>query len=575
MINVYIKNRYWILFPVFLSLLLATGCNNTKKNEFVSGRGAVASYGMVATAHPLASKVGAQILAEGGNAFDAAIAVQFALEVVYPRAGNIGGGGFAVYRRADGEVGSLDFREKAPLSATKEMYQDKNGNVIPDLSSFGALSVGVPGSVDGMIELHKKLGSLPFEKLIQPAIDLADNGFLLTDFEAGKLNASQNEILQANDSATYFFKKNKWREGDRIVLPELAQTLKLIRDNGRAGFYSGETAKNMLSEIGKMGGIISQKDLDIYHSRWRKPIAGYYKQYRVISMPPPSSGGIALLQLLKGSEKYDFKRYGHNSELSVHVATELERRVYADRATYLGDPDFFDVPSKRLLDSTYLNNRFEDISLTSKTDSKDVKEGNVDVVESMETTHFSIVDKDYNAISITTTLNGSYGSKVFVEKSGFFLNNEMDDFSVKPGFPNQYGLVGGEANAIAPEKRMLSSMTPTILEKDGNLFMVIGTPGGSTIITSVYQTILNVIEYGMDIQQAINARKTHHQWLPDEIFYEEGGLKPEVIEKLKNQGYVLEARKSIGKLDAVVILPDGTMQGGADIRGDDTAIGLN
>ena len=533
-----------------------------------------AKNGMVATAHPLASEVGAQILRQGGNAFDAAVAVQFALAVVYPRAGNIAGGGFAVYRKANGETGSLDFREKAPLTATYDMYLDEDENVIPKLSSFGVLSIGVPGSVDGMIELHKKLGSLPFEKLIQPAIDLAENGFILTQNDAKKLNYYQKDFLNANDSTTYFFNGGKWQVGDKIVLPELAHTLKLIRDNGRKGFYAGETAQEMLDEIHSSNGIISQADFDAYHSIWRKPIEGKYKDYKVISMPPPSSGGIALLQLLKGSEQFRFAEFGHNSTQSIHLMTELERRVYADRATYLGDSDFYDVPIDMLLDSAYLANRFSDIHLDSKTDSKDIKEGNVEIIESIETTHFSIVDKDQNAIGITTTLNGNFGSKVFVEKSGFFLNNEMDDFSVKPGIPNQFGLVGAEANAIAPEKRMLSSMTPTILEKDGKLFMVVGSPGGATIITAVYQTILNVVEYGMDMQQAVNASKTHHQWLPDRILYENNGLDSLVIKQLQKMGHKMEPRSAIGKMDAVLILPDGTMQGGADPRGDDTAVGV-
>ncbi len=529
---------------------------------------------MVVTAHPLASEAGAQILKQGGNAFDAAIAVQFALAVVYPRAGNIAGGGFAVYRKTNGDVGSLDFREKAPITAFPDMYLDKSGNVIPKLSSFGGLSSGVPGSVDGMIELHRKLGSLPFSVLIQPAIDLAEKGFTLTPSEAKKLNESQSLLLKANDSISYFYKKGQWKTGDTIILPALANTLKLIRDNGRDGFYGGQTAQYMLDEIQSTGGIITQTDLDKYRSVWREPLVGNYKEYKVITMPPPSSGGIALLQLLKGSERYDFANYGFNSALSIHIMTELERRVYADRAEYLGDPDFTEVSVSKLLDSCYLQKRFFDISLTTKTDSKFIKEGKVDKIESFETTHFSIVDKYQNAIGITTTLNGNYGSKVFVEKAGFFLNNEMDDFSIKPGVPNQFGLIGNKANAIAPEKRMLSSMTPTIIEKDNKLFMVVGSPGGSTIITTVYQTIIDVLEYGMDMQQAVDAKKTHSQWLPDIITYEKNGVGPLVISQLEQLGHKLEATGSLGKVDAVLILPDGTMQGGADSRADDTAIGL-
>lgn len=561
---------------LFLALIILSCTSNTKvqKDNLYSKKGVIAKNGMVATAHPLASHVGAKILEQDGNAFDAAIAVQFALAVVYPRAGNITGGGFAVYRKSDGDSGSLDFREKAPLAASYDMYLDKDANVIPNLSSVGSLSVGVPGSVDGMIALHQKLGSMPFEKLIQPAIDLAQNGFALTEYEAYRLNGYQKDILEANDSLTYFYNGGNWKTGDIIKLPELAHTLMLIRDQGRAGFYAGETANEIMAEMNKTNGIITQADFDAYQSIWRNAVEGKYKEYNIISMPPPSSGGIALIQLLKGGEQYDFNGFGHNSTKSIHLMTELERRVYADRATYLGDPDYYDVPVDMLLDSSYLFERFGDIQMEVKTNSKDIKEGNVEIIESIETTHFSIVDKDKNAIGITTTLNGNFGSKVFVEKAGFFLNNEMDDFSAKPGVPNQFGLVGAEANAIAPEKRMLSSMTPTIIEKNGELFMVVGSPGGATIITAVYQTILNVLEHNMDMQEAVNASKTHHQWLPDRILYEEKGLDSEVIKQLEALGHTMEVRSSIGRMDAVLVLPDGRLEGGADPRGDDTAIGV-
>ncbi len=563
---------------LFFILLLISACHikpAIEDTQLYQKKAVEARNGMVVTAHPLATQVGVNILKEGGNAFDAAVAVQFALAVVYPRAGNIAGGGFAVYRKADGESGSLDFREKASRKANRDMYLDEAKNVIPKLSSFGGLSIGVPGSVDGMINLQKKLGSLPFRQLIQPAINLARKGFVLTATEAKKLNTYQKDFLKANDSSTFFYNGGQWKKGDSIFLPQLAKTLELIQDQGRKGFYSGKTAQAMLSEIHDKGGIISQADFDAYQSVWRKPIKGDYKGYTLISMPPPSSGGIALLQLLKGSEAYDFAKFGHNSAQSIHIMTELERRVYADRATYLGDSDFYPVPIDMLLSDEYLKERFSDIKMDAKTDSKDVKEGDVEIIESVETTHFSIVDKDHNAIGITTTLNGNFGSKVFVEKGGFFLNNEMDDFSVKPGIPNQFGLVGAEANAIEPEKRMLSSMTPTILEKDGNLFMVLGSPGGATIITSVYQTILNVIDYKMNMQEAVNATKTHSQWLPDRILYEKNGLNPEIMNQLKALGHKLEARNVIGKIDAVLVLPDGSLQAGASPRGDDTAIGVN
>lgn len=569
------KSYLSILFFCFL-ILYGQGCKapSAPISELVTGRGITADNGMVVTAHPLASEVGANVLKNGGNAFDAAVAVQFALAVVYPGAGNIAGGGFAVYRKGNGETGSLDFREKAPLAAALDMYLNAAGEVVGGLSSFGALSVGVPGTVDGMIQLHQKLGTLPFKDLVQPAIDLARNGFALTELEAAKLNRFQDEILLANDSTSCFFNPQKWQSGDHIVLPQLANTLELIRDRGRAGFYSGQVANFLIEELDRSNGVICQADLDAYKAVWREPVQGAYKQYNIISMPPPSSGGIALLQLLKGTESYNFKNFGHHSVRTIHLMTELERRVYADRATYLCDPDFQEVPVAMLLDSSYLTQRFADIRMDEKTDSRTIKEGTVDAIESIETTHFSIVDKDRNAIAVTTTLNGNYGSKVFVEKGGFFLNNEMDDFSVKPGAPNQYGLVGGKANAIAPGKRMLSSMTPTIVEKEGQLFMVVGSPGGSTIITSVYQTILNVLEHNMDMQQAIEAKKTHHQWLPDRILFEQDGLDAMVLTALEQLGHALEPRDAIGQVNAVLVLPDGLLQGGADPRADNLACGI-
>jgi gamma-glutamyltranspeptidase/glutathione hydrolase len=555
-----------------VGLLALVACQQTSKtSEIITGRGIEAPNGMLASAHPLASKAGAEILAQGGNAFDAAVCVHFALAVVYPRAGNIGGGGFAVYRKNNGETGTLDFREKAPLQASRNMYLDSMQNVIPDLSSTGALSVGVPGSVQGMIDLHKKLGTIAFENLIEPAIKLAENGFAITKDEADKLNSYQEAFIKANGTAMYFVKN--WQAGDTMHLPALAKTLKAIQKNGRDGFYKGDVAAAMLKKMNEKAGI-TQADLDAYKTVWRKPIEIFYKNYKVISMPPPSSGGIALAQLLKGSENFDWKASGHNSAATIHFTTELQRRVYADRASYLGDPDFYPVPQQMLLDSTYLAQRFENIKLNKKTNSSDIKEGSVEIIESIETTHFSIVDKQGNAIAITTTLNGNYGSKVFVENAGFFLNNEMDDFSVKPGVPNQFGLIGAEANAIAPQKRMLSSMTPTILEKNNELFMVVGTPGGATIITLVYQAIINVIEYDMDIQQAVDAKKTHSQWLPDIILYEENGLDSSIIKNLNQMGHVLESRPYIGKLDAVLVLSNGMLQGGSDPRGDDISAGV-
>jgi gamma-glutamyltranspeptidase / glutathione hydrolase len=530
--------------------------------------------GMVVSAHPVASEVGYEILKQGGNAYDAAVAVQFALAVVYPRAGNIAGGGFAVYRSENGELGALDFREKAPLKAHRDMYLDQDSSVVEGLSSFGALSVGVPGTVDGMIKLHKRYGVLPFKAVVQPSIELAESGYVLTEKEANKLNQYQEEFLKANDLEFPFLNSKGWEYGDSIQLPKLAMTLKRIRDYGRAGFYEGQTANDIVGEMEDRAGFITLKDLTDYESIWRNPIIGYYKGYKVITMSPPSSGGIALMQLLKGSEAYDFKEMGHNTVSSVHVMAELERRVYADRATYLGDPDFNDIPTFMLLDSTYIVTQNSTISMGQATPSEQIRKGKVNAIESVETTHFSIVDKYNNAIAITTTLNGNFGSKVFVEESGFFLNNEMDDFSVKPGVPNQYGLVGAEANAIEPGKRMLSSMTPTILEKGGEVYLVLGTPGGSTIITSVYQTILNVVEHGMPIQQAIDSKKVHHQWQPDVITFEDGALDSSTAGSLSALGHKLRRVTAIGRVDAILINEDEKLNGGADRRGDDAAVGF-
>jgi len=541
--------------------------------------GVIGKNGMVVSAHPLASKVGVDILKKGGNAFDAAISVQFALAVVYPTAGNIGGGGFLVYRTKNGKAGSLDFREMAPEKASRDMYLDKDGNPIKNLSLDGHLAAGVPGTVDGMFALHKKLGSLEFKDLIQPAIDLAKKGVRLTEKEADGYNRFRDKFLELNTHKPYIIKEKSWKKGDLIIHKDLAQTLERIRDNGRKGFYGGKTADLIVKEMKTGNGIISKKDLASYRSIWRKPIIGKYREFKIISMPPPSSGGIALLQLLKGSEKLKIREYGHNDVRTVHYMTELERRVYADRAAHLGDPDFFSVPVSGLLNDKYIEARMSDIDPDSKTDSSDVREGDPAPKESMETTHFSIVDKWGNGAAITTTLNGEYGAKVIVKGAGFLLNNEMDDFSKKPGVPNQFGLVGGEANSIAPRKRMLSSMTPTILEKNGKLFMVVGTPGGSTIITSVYQAIINVLEHGMSMQQAVNAKRIHSQWLPDVFIPEKGALSSTDLIQMAVRGHIPVIypifSHPLGMVDAILVREDGTLEGAADYtRGiDDTALG--
>ncbi|WP_420150953.1 gamma-glutamyltransferase [Spirosoma sp.] len=551
---------------------------------FFSDRtGVIGRNGMVASAHPEASQVGLNILKAGGNAVDAAVAVQFALAVVYPGAGNIGGGGFMVYRDKEGKSYSLDYREKAPGRASQNMYLDSVGNVRPGLSISGHLASGVPGSVDGMVEAHKRFGKLTWAQLLQPAIDLAEKGFALTERDALGLNRIKADLNTINPGKTYFLKSaaptdtgmlGQWHKGDLLVQSDLGKTLQRVQTQGRAGFYEGETARLLAEEMVRGKGIITEEDLKNYHAVWRDPIQAKYKEYNVITMPPTSSGGVALLQMMRFTEPFPLRRWGWNRDSTVQVMIEAERRVYADRAKFLGDPDFVKVPVTQLISPDYLRTRWTDFSWAKATDSRDVKGGMIPGYESLETTHFSVVDQDGNAVSITTTLNGGYGSRVVVGGAGFFMNNEMDDFSVKPGAPNMYGLIGNQANAIAPNKRMLSSMTPTILEKDGKLFMVVGTPGGSTIMTSVYQTILNVIEHGMTMQQAVNALKFHHQWLPDKTIFENGAFSDATVQALQNRGYILEKlTNTLGRMDCVLIRPDGSYEGASDPRADNTARG--
>jgi gamma-glutamyltranspeptidase/glutathione hydrolase len=547
---------------------------------FSDRKGVIGRNGMVASAHPEASQVGLNILKAGGNAVDAAVAVQFALAVVYPGAGNIGGGGFMVYRDRAGSAYTLDYREKAPGLATQNMYLDSLGNVRQGLSISGHLASGVPGSVDGMVEAHKRFGKLSWAEVLQPAVDLAAKGFALTERDALGLNRIKTDLTTINPGKAYFLKSTSptdtttWKKGDLLVQADLAKTLQRIQAQGRAGFYEGETARLLAEEMKRGKGLISEEDLKNYHSVWRQPLQAKYKAYNVITMPPTSSGGVALIQLMRFTEPYPLRKWGWNRDSTVQVMIEAERRVYADRAKFLGDPDFVKVPVDTLISPSYLRTRWTDFSFAKATDSRAVKGGTIPGYESLETTHFSVVDKEGNAVSITTTLNGGYGSRVVVGGAGFFLNNEMDDFSIKPGVPNMFGLIGNQANAIAPNKRMLSSMTPTILEKDGKLFMVVGTPGGSTIITSVYQTILNVIEHGMSMQEAVNALKFHHQWLPDKTIFENGAFSEPTIQALQSRGYILEKlTNTLGRMDCVLVRPDGSYEGASDPRADNTARG--
>jgi len=562
------KNRSLFRAAIFLTLFIWGSCKSVIYDTPRPQKHVTAEHAVVVSAHPLASQTGIDILKKGGNAADAMVAVNFALAVVYPRAGNLGGGGFMVLRLPDGTAEAVDYRETAPALAHRDMYLDSSGNVIPRLSTEGGLAVGVPGTVAGLYAVWKKYGSLDWESLIRPAIRLAEKGFRISNAEAKRLNAYHDLIVKYNPRNT-IFTKSGWKEGDLLRQPELARTLKLIARKGPSGFYEGEVAEAIVKTVKSHGGIMETKDLKDYRAKFREPVRVQYKNYRIISMPPPSGGGIALGQLMLITEDYPVKQWGFHTFKTVHLMVEAEKRVYADRARYLGDPDFIDIPTDTLLSKEYLRRKMADFDPFKATPSEKIYRGNsVLRKESFETTHISIVDNERMAVSCTTTLNSNYGSKLIVEGYGFFLNNEMDDFSAKPGVPNQFGLIGAEANAIAPGKRMLSSMTPTIVEKNGKLHMVLGTPGGSTIITSVYQVILNVLEFDMSMYDAVQAKRFHHQLLPDVMLYERGAFGRGVLDSIKASGQAVKPVKALGYVKAVLV--NGTLlEGSGDERNPD------
>lgn len=523
----------------------------------------------VVSAHPLASQAGAIMLQKGGNAFDAAIATQWALAVVLPEAGNIGGGGFMVACLPDGQKYALDYREMAPGKASENMYVESDGKANTQKSQNGHLASGIPGTVAGLFETHK-YATLPMSVLMEPAIQLAEGGFVITEGEANGLNRSKDAFIKYNTVLPVFVKETPWKAGDTLLQKELATTLRLIQTSGKAGFYEGENAQKVVAEMTRGGGIITQEDLKNYKAIWRKPIAFTYKGHEIISMPPPSSGGILLQQMLGMLSRFPLEKMGFQTTESVQLITEVERLAYADRAEFLGDPDYYKVPAEAIVSEKYISQRLSGYRNDQAGVSKNTTHGLLP--ESEETTHLSVLDGFGNAVSVTTTLNGGYGSKTVVAGAGFLLNNEMDDFSIKPGVPNMFGAVGGAANAIAPGKRMLSSMTPTIVLKENKPFMVVGTPGGTTIITSVLQSIINVIDFNLSAYDAVNKPKFHHQWLPDEVYIEKG-FPEKTSENLKKMGYQLKIRGSIGRTDMILVKKDGTLEAIGDNRGDDSAAG--
>lgn len=561
-------NAKWILYSSFLFLTVAQSKAQINPFRYQLQKKVTATKGAVVSAHPLASQAGVLMLKQGGNAVDAAIATQLALAVVYPGAGNIGGGGFLVGHFTNGKNIAIDYREMAPSHASRDMYLDSAGNAQMELSQDGHLSSGVPGTVAGLFA-SLKYAKLPFKKLIAPAIELAEKGFALTASQAADFNEAKAIFLKLNKNKVAFVKDGLWKEGDTLIQTELANTLKRIRDNGEKGFYEGETARLIVEEMKRGNGIITLEDLKNYKAKERTAVTFKYRGYDIVSMPLPSSGGIIIQQALGMIEDKNVAAMGFQTAASVQLMTEAERRAYADRAEYLGDIDFVKVPVKKLVSKAYLQDRMKDYDPNKAGSSKATVAGVIE--ESEETTHLSVIDAEGNAVSVTTTLNDHFGSKTLVSGAGFILNDEMDDFSVKPGVPNMYGAIGNEKNAIAPGKRMLSSMTPTIVLKNKKTFMVTGTPGGTTIPTSVFQTIVNVIDFKMNAEDAVNKPKFHHQWLPDMIFAEDD-FNDDTVKKLEAMGYTVKKRGKIGRTE-LIMLNGKTITAVGDKRGDDTAVG--
>ena len=537
--------------------------------------------GMVVSTSRHASQVGIDILKDGGNAVDAAVGVGFALAVTSSSNGNIGGGGFMVARFSDGQTFTLDYREMAPTKAERNMYLDESGNIIKGKSRSTHFASGVPGSVDGLLKAWEDHGSgnISIERLLSPSIKLAKKGFDLSNYEADRFNKNKDRLSKHPETKRIFGRDDReWKSGDIFYQSDLAETLERIMENGRDGFYKGKTADLIVEEMKNVGGWITHKDLENYTSKYRDPIKGSFQDYDIISMGPPSSGGILLIHMLNMFDEIMNNPENSSIDLSynsldyIHILTEIERRAYADRAEHLADADFWDVPEEMLLSKFYAKERVSSININEATLSTDISYGNSYINQSEETTHYSIVDKQGNAVSVTTTINSGYGNGITITGAGFLMNNEMDDFSSKPGEPNMFGLLGNEANAIEPKKRPLSSMTPTIVLKDDKPFLILGTPGGSTIITTVLQNFLNVVIHGMDIQQAVSSPRVHSQWMPDMVFHEKGGLSKSLIRKLSERGHDVKLRGNIGEANGIMINDQG-FWGGPDSRGENTAIG--
>lgn len=566
-----------VLFPAAFFVFAA--CNSEpgyeeETGEILSGKTLHGLKAGVACAHPEAARIGAEILADGGNAVDASIAVQWALAVCYPNAGNIGGGGFMTARMSDGALYSLDFREMAPAAAHRDFYLEEDGSVSPGKSTDTHFAAGIPGTVRGLYAASDSLGTMDQARLIRPAAELAERGFPVTALQAELLNRFAEVFSERNPEEVPFLAPGgRWNTGDTLRQPALAATLIRIAEKGADEFYTGETAKMILRETDRRGPWFTAEDLESYRIVWRSPLVCTQDSVRIIAPGPPSSGGVALCQMLETAKLLRIDTLAHNSQAYIHRLTEIQRRVYADRAAYLGDADFVHVPVRALLNSEYLSGRAADINPLKATPSAAVREG-ILPTESTETTHLSVIDAEGNAVSVTTTLNGNFGSKIVVAEAGFLLNNEMDDFSIKPGVPNMFGLTGGEANAVAPGKRMLSSMTPLIVEVNGKPFLAAGSPGGSTIITSVLQTVLNTVYFGMPIDAATAAGKFHSQWLPDRISFEEGRFAQEVLDSLRMKGHEIHFYPTLGRTDAVQVMPDGSLTASGDPRADNTASGI-